>query len=113
MTGARIVFATLVVLIAGLIIGPRQSIRCFASRADIASAIVRKYAYEAYPDWRAAHPHAYCPVSLLTLNEYMNNKDTLDPWDRDYAMLCAAGHLYVSSSGEDGVFGTDDDVRSY
>ena len=83
------------------------------SKAGMAKATVKKYAFEAYPSWRHDRPGFTCPGSLLVLNEYMNQKDTLDPWGRSYRHRCEANQLLVSSRGEDGRFGTVDDVKSW
>jgi hypothetical protein len=103
----------------GLVGSPRVMKMFSESKADIAKATVRKYAYEAYPSWAEEHVDAICPRSLTDLNEYMNNKDTLDPWGHPYFFTCGvmvvpAGvrGVWVTSAGEDGSFGTRDDVRS-
>lgn len=90
---------------------PRMTL-CTESKAEIASATVKKYAFEAYPSWRADHRGQRCPASLDELNEYMNQKDDLDPWGTPYEMLCG-DRIYIHSRGEDGIDDTDDDVWSY
>ncbi len=84
------------------------------SKTDIAHATVKKYAYEAFPAWRRVHPDASCPEQLDELNAFMNNKDIRDPWGGAYRHVCvpAKPRLVVVSAGEDGTFGTDDDVWS-
>src|SRR4051794_31864156 len=62
------------------------------SKWDVANATVKKYAYEAYPSWIAAHPEKACPDKLEELNAYMNNKDVRDPWGGSYKMLCGQGY---------------------
>jgi hypothetical protein len=99
----------LALLTFGTIEGARV-MTCFCeSKADVARATVRRYVYEAYPSWLAAHPDQSCPADLDALNEYMNNKDTLDPWANHYTMTCGP-LLVVASAGEDGQLGTSDDV---
>lgn len=89
------------------------------SKLDTASLTVKKYAYEAYPSWAIAHPDTSCPDRLEDLNEYMNTKDTKDPWGGNYRMMCGpnlpagARGLAVMSPGEDGKEGTADDVKSW
>lgn len=83
------------------------------SKADIARMTVKKYAFEAYPSWRRDRPGFTCPGSLLVLNEYMNANDARDPWGRSYRHRCDANQLLVSSRGEDGRFGTADDIKSW
>lgn len=109
--GIAIVAAVLVTLDAAL----RPYRRCCfcGSKGDIAGSTVKKYAYEAYPTWVQLHPPAACPARLSELNEYMNNKDTRDPWGNDYRMSCDAHGIRVHSVGEDAVDATADDVRSY
>lgn len=106
-------------LVMGLVVGPRVMRMFGESKGDIAGATVKKYAYEAYPSWSAAHPDKGCPDKLEDLNEYMNNKDIKDPWGNNYKMLCGqnlpagAKGLAVMSNGEDGKEGTGDDVKSW
>ena len=106
-------------LVMGLVVGPRVMKMFGESKGDVAAATVKKYAYEAYPSWSAAHPDKGCPDKLEDLNEYMNNKDIKDPWGSNYKMLCGqnlpagAKGLAVMSNGEDGKEGTGDDVKSW
>ncbi len=106
-------------LVMGLVVGPRVMKMFGESKGDIAAATVKKYAYEAYPSWSAAHPDKGCPDKLEDLNEYMNNKDIKDPWGGMYKMYCGsslpagAKGLAVSSPGEDGKEDTADDVKSW
>jgi prepilin-type N-terminal cleavage/methylation domain-containing protein len=106
-------------LVMGLVVGPRVFRMFGESKGSIAGATVKKYAYEAYPSWASSHPDKQCPESLATLNEYMNNKDTKDPWDHEYKMFCGsnlpagAKGIAVMSLGEDGKEGTADDVKSW
>src|SRR5262245_13923882 len=106
-------------LIMGLVVGPRVMKMFGKSKDDIAKATAKKYAFEAYPSWAAAHPDKQCPDKLEDLNEYMNNKDTKDPWGGQYKMLCGqnlpagAKGIAIQSPGEDGKEGTEDDVKSW
>jgi hypothetical protein len=92
---------------------------CVESKIDIARATVKKYAYEAYPSWSVEHPYPACPRSVLELNDWMNNKDARDPWGSSYFVLCGstlppgAKGIGVASAGEDGAFGTADDITSW
>ena len=109
----------IIALVMGLVVGPRVMRMFASSKVEIARDTVRKYAYEAYPSWSAAHPDKACPERLEDLNEYMNNKDTKDPWGGQYRMMCGqnlpagAKGLAVSSPGEDGKDGTSDDIKSW
>lgn len=114
----KIVLVTL--LVAGCSKSKDRQAEMFGeSKGDIAKATVKKYAYEAYPSWAAAHPDIYCPSSLDALNEYMNTTSTKDPWGFDYRMQCGANlpanakGIAVQSSGEDGKFDTADDLNSW
>lgn len=106
-------------LVMGLVVGPRVMKMFGESKVDIAKATAKKYAFEAYPSWSAAHPNSACPEKLEDLNEYMNNKDTKDPWGGSYKMLCGqnlppgAKGIAVTSPGEDGKEGTADDIKSW
>lgn len=75
----------------------------------------QKYVEEAYPAWRNAHPGKECPVQLIELNEYMEDKDVNDAWGRPMRMQCGAGlqpgkRIKVISYGRDGER-SEDDIR--
>ncbi len=101
------------------LLGPRMIYTTGESKQQVAKMVVQRYAYEAYAEWSAAHPDELCPRRLADLNEYMNNKDTRDPWGANYLMFCgrmpalSIRGIAVLSAGEDGQFGTPDDVRSW
>lgn len=98
-------------LVVGLGVGPRGKY-CGYSKADIARLTVKKYADEAYPQFRRANPTRVCPVVLRELNEWMNAKDILDPYGTPYTMACSPRGILVGSAGEDATLGTADDVWS-
>lgn len=105
--------ALLLTLIAGLFIGPRTQYVCFGeTKGDIAKLTVKKYAFEAYPQWRREHPSLECPRSLRALDGYMDHADQRDPWGRAYVFTCGGGKLYVASLGYDGRANTADDIWS-
>lgn len=101
-----------VLLTVGLVIGPRRRGCWSKTKADIAMLTAKKYADEAYPQFRAANPSRACPVDLYELNLWMNSKDIRDPWGTRYTMTCGPAMILVGSAGEDAVFGTADDVWS-
>jgi hypothetical protein len=116
-----LIVVTLAVLVGGaLVLGTRviRRLDC-CPKEDVARATVKKYADEAYPSWSADHPGQMCPRRLEQLNEYMNNKDTKDPWGNTYRMFCGVDMALgvkpfaVTSAGEDGVEGTADDIKSW
>ncbi len=90
----------------------RAMSRCTKSKSDIASLTIKKYADEAYVEFRAAHPSRACPANLAELNEWMNSKDDRDPWGTEYVMHCSADGIVVRSAGEDAMWGTADDLWS-
>ncbi|NVB77344.1 MAG: hypothetical protein HOV81_03030 [Kofleriaceae bacterium] len=102
----------LALLFAVFMAAPRTMRVFVESKADIARATVKKYAFEAYPRWRAWHPNAACPERLDELNEYMNNEHTHDPWGGVYEMSCNELGILVWTVAEDGRPGTADDIRS-
>ena len=96
-------------------VAPKRVVCVFSdSKLDVATMTVHKLAYEAYPMWLNDHPHRQCPSELSDLSEYMDTKDLKDPWGEPYSLTCcpASGPLIVTSPGEDGRYGTADDVRS-
>lgn len=84
---------------------------CTESHAETASIDVRRYAFEAYPTWRAAHPDRTCPT-MRELRDYQRGA-AIDPWGTPLRRVCrGARQLLVVSAGEDRRFGTADDVSS-
>jgi len=86
---------------------------------DVVQVTVKKYAFEAYPQWSMVHPEKACPAKLVELDEWMNERDAKDPWGNDYVMYCGANlppgakGLAVSSNGPDGKPDTADDIKSW
>ena len=106
-------------LVMGLLVGPKVMKMFGEAKVDTTKVKLKKYAYEAYPSWSAAHPDKACPGNITDLNEYMNENDANDPWGRPLKMLCGANlpagarGLAVMSIGEDGKEGTEDDIKSW
>ncbi|HVK88203.1 MAG TPA: prepilin-type N-terminal cleavage/methylation domain-containing protein [Kofleriaceae bacterium] len=107
-------------LVMGLVVGPRVMKMFGESKEKIAKLAVDDYAFNAYGSWSQANPSKSCPEKLSDLNEYVNKKETKDPWGTEYKMLCGPnlpagvkGGLAVESAGPDQKFGTEDDVKSY
>jgi hypothetical protein len=128
------VSAVLIVLLVVACHGERTSGPAPHASAGPAALTKRKferYAFEAYPSWAAAHPGKNCPDKLSDLNGYMDSNDVSDAWGRPIKMLCGtnvpidrramvfvrkdgkAGGIAFLSAGEDGMEGTDDDVKSW
>jgi len=109
----------IIALVMGLLVGPAVMKRFGEAKEKTAKMAVKKYAYEAYPQWSAAHPDKGCPDQLTDLNEYMDKQDIKDPWGGTYKMLCGqnlpagAKGIAVYSPGEDGKDNTPDDIKSW
>jgi hypothetical protein len=95
-----------------------------AQRANATRALVKKYAFEAYPEWGAAHPDKACPSTLSELDEYIARGDLGtrpgdDAWGHTFRMFCGpslppgAKGVAVLSLGADGKEGTADDIKSW
>lgn len=106
-------------LVMGLLVGPKVMKMFAQSKVDTTKIKLKKYAYEAYPSWSAAHPDKACPDKIADLNEYMNGNDSNDSWGRPIKMMCGASlpagakGVALLSLGEDGKEGTDDDLKSW
>jgi prepilin-type N-terminal cleavage/methylation domain-containing protein len=106
-------------LVMGLLVGPKVMKMFGESKIDTTKIKLKKYAYEAFPSWSAAHPDKACPEKLSDLNEYMNSDDSNDSWGRPLKLLCGqnlppgAKNIAVMSAGEDGKEGTPDDLKSW
>lgn len=106
-------------LVMGFLVGPRIFKAFQESKGEVARNIVRKLANEAYPQWAMKPSNSgKCP-SLADLSEYMNSKDTKDPWGQEYVIKCGsdlpagAMGIAVMSKGDDQKEGTGDDIKSW
>src|SRR4051812_27225800 len=106
--GGITVVVVLVALVRGAVEGPRVQHLFGEAKVDTRRTKLKKYAFEAYPSWSAAHPDKACPDKLSDLSEYMNNEDSNDSWGKPIRMLCGqnmprgAKGLATVSRGEDG-----------
>ena len=107
-------------LVMGLIVGPRVMKMFGESKVDIAKLTVAKFANEAFPQWSRSNPDKGCPEKIEQLSEYMDKKDTKDPWGNQYKMMCPPNlppgvrtGIAILSNGEDGKEGTGDDIKSW
>ena len=97
---------------------PPRMVLWHSSKRDITNAMCKKAAYEAFPQWALDHPAQQCPASFGDLTEYLNTSDVRDPWGGPYELRCVidpaqrVSRVTIRSSGEDGQFGSDDDLRS-
>ncbi|HEY6036693.1 MAG TPA: type II secretion system protein GspG, partial [Kofleriaceae bacterium] len=82
------------------------------ARHSEATMLVTKLVEEGFPAWRAHH--AGCPRRLSQLLPGAH----LDPWGHALHYTCdprlaSGGTFAVFSAGEDGVFGTADDIEAH
>lgn len=107
-------------LVMGFLVGPRVFKALSSSKVETARNMVKKFAFEAYTDWSAKPGSKGCP-QLSDLTEFMNSKDTKDPWGEEYVLKCGGdlpaglspGSIAVYSKGPDGKDGTGDDIKSW
>jgi Type II secretion system (T2SS), protein G len=93
-----------------------------SAKARVARIEVRKYAFEAYPQWSARNMGSKCPSSLADLGEYMSSSDGNDPWGHPYVMVCGEnapadarrfGVISYGADGKPGGTGADADIASW
>jgi len=101
----------------GLVAVPVSREMCCFHRTKRQSTGIQltRYAYEAYPVWRAEHPATACPSSLDDLRPYANS-DRFDAWGNKLVFRCAtfpAPALWVQSAGPDGELDTSDDLARW
>ena len=75
---------------------------------------IRRFAFEAFPQWAIAHHEELCPASLAELSPLINDEPTVDSWGTPLELRCGTGYrgAYVRSAGPDGRFETTDDISS-
>jgi Type II secretion system (T2SS), protein G len=58
--------------------------------------------------------HHHCPATkdALIAGGYLSASFLVDPWGRSITYSCTDDDTVATSAGPDGLFGTDDDVRS-
>jgi len=57
--------------------------------------------------------HDRCPLTTdLIADGYLSERDLVDPWGRSIAYVCSEDDSSATSAGPDGVFGTEDDIKS-
>lgn len=83
-----------------------------------AELLVKKLAFEAYPQWSVANPAKSCPDKVDDLWK-LGETDGKDPWGKPVKLLCGPDvpkdvvGVGIASAGPDGQFGTADDVNSW
>jgi hypothetical protein len=106
MRGALLIGATVVGI--GLWLSPTHP--PLTQRAE---QLVDHLAFQRYTEWHAEFPRQRCPHRLGELGGAV-----LDPWGHamhytcDRRLMRRPAGIVVMSAGEDGVFGTADDLRS-
>jgi general secretion pathway protein G len=109
-------------LVMGLVVVPRVMDMFGKSKKDIASLAINQFVHDIYPKWSLSNPGKPCPPDLLTLAQFIgkSEKDTKDPWDQPYKMMCGTSlpagvktSIAVMSTGEDMKEGTEDDIKSW
>ncbi len=113
---AGVLVAASLTVTAGILVSLPRS--CIA-RVEVAKERVMRLAFERYPQWRVDHPGGHlgtwCPERLDQIADH----EVLDPWGRALQYSCdprllrtRSPGIEITSAGEDGVFGTSDDIRS-
>jgi hypothetical protein len=81
---------------------------------DSQKELVRKLAFEGFPQWAEQHPGAPCPDSLDEVAAELGRRDARDAWGRELILVCGdAGGIGVASPGPDGIPFTKDDIQSW
>lgn len=108
-------------LVMGFLVGPRVFKALSSSKGEVAKNMVKKLAFDAYPSWLTQKVGAKGCPTMADLTEFMNSKDTKDPWGEEYVLKCGGdlpagvdpGAIAVYSKGPDGKDGTGDDIKSW
>lgn len=104
----RVIAISVLLLPLGVIVASERTYRCKPPTAYE----VKAYAFEAFPQWAAAHPWLACPQSIDELSEY-TQAHLVDQWGMKLEMRCTPHtRLYVRSAGPDTRFDTADDITS-
>ena len=84
------------------------------SSRDITAALVKRYAFEAFPQWAMDHQNRACPDAIDELSPFIPRAHALDDWGNPLELRCGNGYrgAYVRSAGADGRFETLDDITS-
>lgn len=92
----------------------KQALAPPATTGAHVGALVRGYAFEAFPRWAIEHHEERCPASIDELSPYLSRAHALDAWGTALALDCGEGirGAVIRSAGPDRRFGTADDVTS-
>ncbi len=117
----RVSIASLLIAsVCALLVGPSVMRGYPSSKEGVARIAVRKFVYEALPQWQTIHG-IHCPNDLTELTPFMNSDDVKDPWGNPYIFICNVdgpnAGVVVLSTGPDGKRGltddTDDDILAF
>jgi prepilin-type N-terminal cleavage/methylation domain-containing protein len=110
----------IIALVMGFLVGPRVLESFKEAKEETTHAVLKQFAYEAYPRWDAANSDKSCPAQLSDLLKYMNKKDTQDPWGSELVMFCGDNQpqglkdsFGVLSLGPDKKQNSQDDIKSW
>lgn len=107
----RVLVALLVAMtVSGFYVADRL-VDAGVSKIEIAEDTVSLLARDAYALWRRNHPQRVCPPDLHAVASLVG-RDIRDPYGEAYQMTCNRFGFFVSSSGEDAMFDTADDIWS-
>jgi general secretion pathway protein G len=111
----------IIAVVMGLLFGPTLLRSLGEAKIKESRIIVMDLGTKAYAQW-SLNSGEQCPTSLDQLKKYTNVGEAKDAWGKDLQMVCgqgASGELPegipfgVVSAGEDGQFGTADDIKSW
>jgi hypothetical protein len=111
---STLVLAGIVALMVAVVMTPNVS-NCSYSPNELMKIVVDKIASDWHARWMLKTDRT-CPTDLVEVARANGavREDLDDAWDRPLRFICMPdGGLYVYSLGEDGVDGTDDDIRSW
>jgi len=114
---SSIVAGVILILVCVLFIRSRRPPE--PSKGETTGIKVQRYASEAFPAWAREHRGRECPDTVDELNKYIGASDSMDAWGRPIKLQCGptmpAGlqGLNLVSAGEDGKFGTSDDLAPF
>jgi len=120
----RLRFVAAALLVGGIatilpqMLAPLPMCVCGERKADIAEAMLKKLAFEAYPQWSMRPANAGACPTVEQLGEFMASAHPRDPWGQDFIIRCTdlppgAMGIAVMSKGEDKRAGTADDLTSW
>ena len=103
-----------------VVVGQHEVSRlCVGTQRSHTRIDINQLVQEAYPYW-SMDTGKSCPNGLSEFDKYRNTSRTKDAWGRELVMLCGDDappasflEFAVLSAGQDGLFGTSDDIKSW